>query len=204
MSKILRLAGSLIAGLKRSQLAAPAIIHRGRMRTCDVAFPYRMGAGFAGDVNRTHPFSVEPCAIDQTNPPTFYGEACVIDATSKKIRAVLDGDDALTDIYGIAVRPYPFQQATATNYGAINFGSGTPPLNQPIDILRSGYIMVPMAGTPAKGGDVYVWADAASGANVPGIFTVTTTAGSTIGPITKSTYQGGVDSNAIGEVAFNI
>lgn len=211
MTKILRLAGGLVAGKTArhkllSDLAAPAIIHRGRARTCDIAYTYRMPAGFSGDVNRTHPFWIEPCAIDQTSPPTFYGQACVLDATTHKIRSVLDGDHDLTDIYGIAVRPFPFQQATATNYGAATIGDATPPLNQPIDILRSGYCMVKIAGTPVKGGDVYVWADAAASANVPGIFTVTTTAGSTIGPLTTqiNSFQGGVDSGSVGEVAIHV
>ena len=38
-----------------------------------VAFPFRMGAGFAGDVNRTHPATIEPNVNDTVNPLSFFG-----------------------------------------------------------------------------------------------------------------------------------
>lgn len=192
--------------MRNPMLAAPAVIIPRRRRTWDIAYTYRMPAGFGGDINRTHPFTVEPCAVDPTNPPTFYGQACILDATTHKIRKVMDADDALTAIYGIAARPFPIAAPTASgSYGAVGIGAATPPTNQPIDILRAGYIMVPVAGTPVKGGDTYVWADADSGANVQGIFTTTTTAGSTIGPLgAQSTFNGGPDANQVCELAFNI
>ncbi len=206
MSKILTKAHSLVATRAAALIAAPSVIipkegvSRGIQRTCDVAYPYRMPAGFSGDVNRTHPFSVEPCAMDQTSPILFYGQAGVIDATTKKFRRVLSGDSALTGIYGIAVRPYPVQQ------GNLNQGLGTaaPPLDQPIDVLRWGYIMAVVFGTPTKGQAVYVWSDADAGGEVAGKLTVTTTGGSTIGPLGGSTFQGAPDANGVTEVAFNI
>lgn len=202
MNEIIKPRRRLIASA--AKLAMPAV-HLGRHRTVDVAFQYRMGAGFTGDVNRTHPFTVEPCAVDPTSPPLFYGQAVVIDATSHLVRRVLDGDDALTNIYGIAVRPYPFQDAVAVNYGAVGIGAAIPPTKQPIDVLRAGYIMAVMHGVPNKGDPVYVWADPDGGGEIAGQFTTTTTAGSTIGPLPgQTTYQGGVDSSGVGEVAFNI
>lgn len=170
----------------------------GRARVGDVAFQYRMGAGFAGDVNRTHPFSVEPCLIDPANPPTFYGQAVVIGANNA-VRAVADGDDALTAIYGITVRPFPFQQSSGGM--SAPFGVATPPVSGVIDVLRLGYIMVPIVGVPNKGGPVYVWADAAGGGQIAGGFTTDNTAGSTIGPLTgSSTFNGPPDASGIGEV----
>lgn len=187
---------------------APAIIRRmlgletgvyaGRRRTTDVAFAYRMGAGFSGDVNRTHPFSVEPCLIDAANPPTFYGQAVVIGANNG-VRAVLDGDDALTAIYGVTVRPFPAQQSSGGMSSP--FGSVAPPVSGVIDILRLGYVMVQMHGTPGKGDSLYVWADPAGGGEIPGQFTTTTTAGSTIGPLAgSSNFNGPPDSTGIGEI----
>ena len=52
-----------------------------------MAFQFRMGAGFFGDVNRTHPFTVEPGLMDPTNPPTAYGQAVVVDSVSKGLPA---------------------------------------------------------------------------------------------------------------------
>lgn len=183
--------------------AAPTIL-RGRAYTRDVAYNYRMPAGFAGDVNRTHPASIEPVLWDQTNPPTFTGQAVVVDATSHNVRAcgVVD-DSALTDIYGIAVRVYPIQQATGGMSSA--FGAGAPPVNQPGDVLKSGYIMVPVsnAGIPFKGGQVFVWAKPNSGGHVQGGFEVAATGGSTIAlPVNACTWNGGPDANGVAELIF--
>lgn len=181
-----------------SSILRPDEIDVGRARTCDVAFQYRMGAGFAGDVNRTHPFSVEACLIDPAGPPTFYGQA-VTPGADNTVRAVADGDHDLTKIYGVVVRPYPTQQSTGGMSASL--GAATPPVTGIVDVLRFGYVMVPLVGTPDKGGDVYVWADAAAGDELPGQFTTTTTAGSTIGPLTgSSSFNGPADTDQIGEV----
>ena len=127
------------------RVAAPSVIIPGRARdrafgagyTRDgfdpMAFQFRMGAGFFGEVNRTHPFTVEPGLMDPTNPPTAYGQAVVIDATSKKVRRVLSGDGALVDVYGFTVRPFPFNDpGTSAPYGAQSLGGFTSPIpNQP-------------------------------------------------------------------------
>lgn len=181
-----------------SSILRPDEIELGRARTCDVAFPYRMGAGFGGDVNRTHPFSVEACLIDAANPPLFYGQAVMIGA-GNAVRRVLDTDDAATKIYGVAVRPYPLQQQSGGMSAAL--GAATPPTSGVIDVLRLGYVMVPMHGTPGKGDDLYVWSDASAGGEVLGQFTTTTTAGSTIGPLTgSSSFNGPPDTNGVGEI----
>lgn len=189
----------------RGRVAAPAVvIPRGRARTCDVAFPFRMGAGFQGDVNRTHPFTVEPAPIDLTRPPLAYGLAGVIDSVTKRFRVVQPTDTALTAVYGIAVRPYPIQQATASNqFAAIGFGSGAPSTIQPIDVLRAGYIMVPIVGLPGKGDPVYVWCAASSGAHVQGGFESANPGGNGFALTgSRITFNGVPDSSGIGEVAF--
>lgn len=176
----------------------PGEIDMGRRRTRDVAFTYRMGAGFPGDVNRTHPFSVEACLIDVANPPTAYGQAVVIGANNG-VRPVAAGDAALTAVYGVTVRPFPLQQSTGGMASAI--GAATPPISGVIDVLRLGYVMVQLAGAPAKGDLLYVWAAAAAGADLPGQFTTTTTGGSTIGPLTgSSNFNGPPDTNGVGEI----
>lgn len=185
---------------RRKLIAAPAVIHRGRAYTRDIAFTYRMPAGFAGDVNRTHPASIEPGLPDATNPPQYYGQAVVIDATSHNVRAlgVVD-DSALTDIWGVAVRPYPIQQSTGGMSSA--FGNSVPPPTQPIDILKSGYIMVPVsnAGVPVKGGAVWVWAKPANAGHVQGGFETATAVGSIALPINYQ-WNGGPDANGVAEI----
>jgi hypothetical protein len=87
----------------------------GRQRTCDTAFTFRMGAGFAGDVNRGHPASILPCLIDPTNPVTAFGVPVITVSTSNGVRPFGTGDSGVTDAFGVSVRPYPYQQATTAN-----------------------------------------------------------------------------------------
>lgn len=201
----------------RSALAAPVVIvprgrFVGRARVHDafdaMAFPFRMGAGFPGEVNRKHPFWIEAGLMDPTNPVTGYGQACVVDATSKKIRRVIASDSALTHIYGISVRPFPFQDPGAAGaYGAQTVGANAlPPTNQPIDVLRSGYILSTIQGAPGKGDPVYVWIAAASGAHTQGFFEASASGGNTVLITPTGTYattfNGPPDANGVGEVIF--
>jgi hypothetical protein len=136
-----------------------------------VAFQFRMGAGFAGDVNRTHPASIVPGLLDATNPPTNYGLALMINTAANSVRVVTPADYAAVDFYGVSVRPYPFQQSTAVlanaqaNLGGMGIFAG-----QPLDVLESGFIMVPVVGTPTKGGQVFIWYAATSGVHTQGGF----------------------------------
>jgi hypothetical protein len=185
----------------------------GRMRTRDDAFKFRMGAGFLGDVNRTHPASIEP-ALQSNTPATAFGQPVVIAAdTTNGVRPLAPGDNGLTAIFGITVRPYPLQAATAPNDfggtqsagGAITQG-GTPPAKGAIDILKSGYIIGKLSGgtQPAKGGAVFIWVAASSGNHVQGGFEAAATGGSTMALDAKSYFNGPSDANGNVEVAFNL
>lgn len=180
--------------------AAPAVI---RARTCDVAYKYRMGAGFAGDVNRTHPFSVEPGQNDPDLPVLFFGQAVVVNKAANTIRRAQPGDTA-ADIYGIAVRPYPFQQQSGGM--SAGFNTGGPGVPAVVDVLRSGYIMVPCNGgdTAAKGGAAFVWTAASAGDNVQGGFEVAADGGNTVQLPYPTTFNGPGDAAGITELAFNI
>jgi hypothetical protein len=137
-----------------------------------------MAAGFPGDVNRGHPSSIQPCLIDPNAPPTAYGQPVVVDAATQGVRPLAAADQALTTIWGVTARPYPIQQSTTSNsYGAVPYGSVAPPLAQPIDVLRGGYIMVVVNGAPIKGGAVFIWTAASAGAHVQGGFEAATPGG---------------------------
>jgi hypothetical protein len=185
----------------------------GRHTTMDadpMAFQFRMGNGVAGSVNRFHPATIVPQPIDPTNPPSI-GLAVVVDATSNKVRGILSGDQGLTDIWGILVRPWPVQQGNSASpnfVGAVGFG-GIQPVSQQFgvwDVLRSGYILVPVVGSPVLGGLVYVWTAAASGSHVQGGFEAATPGGSgfQITGNDKTNWNSGVDAFGVAEVAFNI
>lgn len=179
----------------------------GRMRTHDdTSLTFRMRAGFAGVVTRLMGANIEPNFADQTNPPTLFGQPVVVDGTSNQVRAMLVGDNALTSIYGLTVRPHPFQQAqAATDYAPAAIGAGTPPKSQVMDVLRRGYMLVPLNVTGAvKGGRVYIWAVATSGAHILGGFEVAPSANKTILLDEKSYYNGVEDANKLVEIGFNL
>lgn len=215
---------TMLSALRRFRPAAPAILRNGRFvgraRVTDafdpMAFQFRMGAGFAGEVNRKHPFDIVAHLPDTTNPPTFYGQAVVIDSSSKKIRRVISSDTGLTNIYGVTVRPFPFQDPGAAGvYGAQSLGSVTTTmaLNQAIDVLISGFILVPIVTTaatvPGLGDTVYVWCAAASGAHLQGGFETANPAGNGFNITdTDTRFYGPPDLSlgalsGIGELAFN-
>lgn len=175
-----------------------------------VAFQFRMGAGFPGDVNRTHPASIEPMLVDGTSPPTSYGQACLLDATTQGIRPYAAGDQSNTVVstpYAALVRPYPYQPATATNYGAATLGAAVPPTSGNVDGLRAGYIMVQLnlgVTAPVKGGAVYVWCAATSGNHILGGYETAYSAGNTVLLDPRYTYNGPADSTGVTEISFNV
>ena len=171
-------------------------------------FKYRMGAGFAGDVNRTHPAEIEAALTDVTHPPTKYGWVGVLDATSHNVRQVIASDQSDATLllpFGLLVRPYPFQQQSGGMSAA--FGDATPPIAGIQDWLRSGLIMVKLnAGVtaPVKGGRVYVWAAATSGAHVQGGFETDFSSTNTVELDARYTYNGPADSDGVTEVSANV
>lgn len=182
-----------------------------RHKTCDAAFTFRMGAGFAGEVNRTHPVSIEPCLIDPANPPLFYGEAVMADVTATNgVRAPVAGDSAAAGVFGVTVRPFPLQPGAASNFGAVALGAAqAPPVSGVIDILKSGYIVVSLSGAtqPVKGSPVFVWVAASGGGHTQGGFEAAATGGSTIALDASGTrfyFNGAPDASGLVEIAFNL
>lgn len=169
-------------------------------------FKYRMNTGFAGDVNRTHPAGIEPCLIDATYPPTFFGQGVIADAAAPNgVRVPASGDSGAADAYGVTVRPFPFQQQSTTNYGANTFGGEAPPTTGIVDILRSGYIIVTLQGAAAatKGGTVHMCIVAGTGYVVGG-FSADTVSGTFITLGQHTTFNGPAGADGLVELAFNI
>src|SRR5208283_3889091 len=114
----------------------------------------------------------EPCLIDASAPPLGYGAPVLVDPTTQGVRALATGDytSGAFSIYGVTVRPYPTQQAST----APAIGSGVPPVSGYIDILRSGYIIVPVYGACVKGGTAYIWVTATSVNHIENNWEITT------------------------------
>lgn len=172
------------------------------------AYLYRMGAGFPGDINRTHPVSVEPALIDVNSPPTAYGQPVLVDATTQGVRPFAAGDQSNTVAsapWGWTARAFPTQQAqTNQNYGAVAFGSVAPPVSGQIDVMTSGYMMVqlPSGQTSVKGGAVYVWCAASTGVHVLGGIESAASAGNTT-QLSYAFFNGSPDSSGNVEIRYN-
>ncbi len=188
---------------------APFVLRRslGRHRTVDTSIPFRMGAGFPGDVNRGHPASIQPCLISPINPVLGYGVPVVVDTAGGAnggVRPLGAADGALTDIWGVSVRPYPIQQASGSNYGEVGYGTGVPPQVQPLDVIRGGYVMVPVVGQSVKGGAVFVWVAASGGGHIQGGFEIQASGGNTCALDPKFfQFNSPPDSTGIAELILN-
>lgn len=175
-------------------MAVGAVI---RAKVRDVAYAYRMGAGFPGDVNRAHPFSIEPAKMSTTNPLTAYGHAVIVDPANNEVRRALSTDTGVTKLYGIAVRPFPTQQMTGGPDAAL--GAASVNTGQPLDVLRFGYIMAKVNGTPRKGDPAFLWVAASSGNDTQGSFRTTASAGNTAA-LTNVYFNGPADANGVAEL----
>jgi hypothetical protein len=189
---------NLIAMAVFSMLAAFAPT---RAKTRDVAFGFRMGAGFPGDVNRTHPASIPPGLMNTTNPVRLYGDPVIIDTATNSYRGAIAGDTAVTKIAGILVRPYPIQQQSGGMSSTI--GAAVPPTSGVVDVLEEGYIIARCNNfatlQPTKGGAVFMRVAATAGALIQGGLTSAADAANTV-QITNARWNGPTDANGVTEL----
>ena len=172
-----------------------------RARTTDIAFGFRMGAGFPGDVNRSGMWNIVPSLQDTTNPVLLYGNPVLINSAANSVRQFLTTDGSVTRIDGVLVRPYPTQQQSGGMSASI--GAATPPVGPAVvDVLRAGFGMVKcnnFATSPSsKGCAVYVWIAASSGNHVQGGFEAASS-GSTI-TISNARWASPPDSSGVAEL----
>ena len=139
----------------------------GRHRTRDISFLAQSANGFIGRITRSTPLPrITPDMNDATNPVAFYGLA-VLNTINNTVRSILATDAGATGISGIASANFPFQPASATNYGAQALSALTAVApNSVMDTLRTGFMMVYLnsaqAPTATKADKVYVWCAASS------------------------------------------
>lgn len=120
-----------------------------------VAYLFRMPAGIPGEVSRSDNLLIEPQTIQHagaTGAPTAYGIPLIMDASSKRMRAI-QANELASAIYGFLVRPYP------TNSSNEGLGVAAPNITAgaACDVLRRGYMNVRLArGNASKGDPVFV------------------------------------------------
>jgi hypothetical protein len=161
------------------------------------AYLTRMPAGFPGMVNRMSEATIQPEIIDASYPPVKFG--IFVKMTSGKIRTIASAD-AATDVRGLIVRPYPYQQVSGDT--SVLGASPTPDVTAPADILKRGYIIVAFAGTTAaKGGQVNVCINTAGGGAIGDI--TETTDGNNVA-VANCFFMGAADANGNVEISYNI
>jgi len=211
--------GAIAALFRFRSGLSPAFVGRQvyrNLRFADsTALQFRMPAGFAGDVSRTHPAAIEPAQIRVATPPTAYGIPVVVDADGAGVRPFGTGEasDTVAAIaYGFTARPFPTQQTSTTDMSA-TIGAATPPTKGVIDVLRSGYIMATLNPAAAvtgalKGGRVYVWCAATTGSvntlHTQGGLEVAASSGNTVELDGRFLYNGPADANGVLEVSVNV
>lgn len=178
-------------------------------RAFDVAFLGRMGAGFVGTVTRSHPApTIDPCLPNQTTPPTAFGQAVVVSGdTTNSVRPLTTTDTAVTQLWGVTVRPFPQQAAGQDgNYGQANFGPGAPPSTRVVDVLKRGSILVQLntgSGVPNKGSAVFIWVAATVSGHVQGQYETAASAGNTCAlDASKYQFNGPADATGVTELYF--
>lgn len=180
------------------------VIKRGRHKVRDISFKYRINTGFAGDVNRVHPVSIEPALISAgANPPTLSGQVVLADGAGGVRAVVAATDGAIASIYGITVRDYPFQNGLVQGNSEESIGT-TGLTVKDCSVMRSGYMIVLVNGSPVKGAPVNIWVAASAGAHITGGFEAAATGGSTITLDSRSTFNSPAGADGLCEVAFNI
>ncbi len=154
----------------------------------------RMPSGIPGDVSRKSQSTVEPQLLGGTAFPTYGVFGKLVSGAFVPLDSS-DTDD--TKIYALLVRSYP------TNSAQDPLGTATPPTSGIVDGLRRGYMtVVNCAGTPVKGGKVYVRTSApATGQPVGGIEASSST-GNVL--VTKATFMDAGDASGNVEICFNI
>lgn len=168
-----------------------------RAKTRDVAFTYRMGAGFPGDVNKAVGSRIEPCKMDTTDPVDLYGHGCTVNTSANSVRKFKAADTSLVKLYGVVVRPYPTQQTTGGM--SASMGVGAPPTSGVVDVIREGSIIVKVVGTPTKDGAAYLWVAASTGSHVQGSFETSASSGNTI-LLSNARFNGPPDADGYAEL----
>ena len=126
----------------------------GRHRTRDISFLAQSANGFIGRITRSTPLPrITPDMNDATNPVPFYGLA-VLNTINNTVRGILATDSSQIGISGIAAGNFPFQPASATNFGAQALAALTAVApNSVMDTLRTGFIMVYLNSAQAPDSD---------------------------------------------------
>lgn len=194
--------------MKKSLIALAALwalgVRGAQHSTCDVAFTLRMGAGFAGDVNRTHPVSEAPYVQDGTTPIRKYGDPALYGTNTVKGIVAGDASDSnAINIAGVLVRDFPTQMQTSA--GAVGqqllTDATTPPQTGVVTLMTQGRMMVRArgAGNCNIGAAVYIFCTADEAGHVQGGFENAFITTKTV-KVANAQWRGPADASGMAEI----
>lgn len=175
----------------------------GRMRTQDISYLKQAPTGVPGDITRPDESNVEPIMLVGVGDPLVYPAALGVPLklVTGGAQQFNGGEETKASFAGILVREAPGLSGGIASDSVLTPVAPNP--LQPQGMLVRGYISVLcVAGTPARGGVVYVQITAHSGAN-PGDFRADgTDSGNAIAlDLTQATWAtDGLDANLNAEI----
>ncbi|MFJ5317199.1 structural cement protein Gp24 [Pectobacterium versatile] len=163
------------------------------------SYLHRMPIGIAGAVTRPRDLTIEPVTLDYQKQFAGYGLA------GKYVNdkfVPLESGDAIANVAGILVRPYPITSVADLAYLGVT-------VNQVGDNLKRGYICVKAtagnAATAKKGAPVYVRVAAGSTASPVGSFLLTPDATATNTPqLPNAEVMGPGEADGRIEISYKI
>jgi hypothetical protein len=159
------------------------------------AYLYRMPSGIPGDVSRKLDSTIDTQFFSSSLPFASYGIPVKLSSGNVVPFAAAD---VAASLFGFLVRPYPTQGAKEP------IGTAVPPTYGAANVLRRGWMTVQCnAGTPAKGGIVYVRIDTPSGAKVVGGIEAASDTTHNVA-LTGVTFTNAGDANGNVEIEYNI
>lgn len=125
-----------------------------RVKTNDVAYTYNAPNGVPGDITRTDESNVEPAMLVAATGVFAQAFGIPMKYVAGGIQQINGGSDTAASFAGVLIREVP-QQAGVGDTG--QFTGTIPNPVQPQGLLVRGYVsVVCYAGTPARGGVVYM------------------------------------------------
>ena len=122
---------------------------------------YNAPSGYAGDVTRSDETNVEPIKYASGQTPGSFGIPVVYNGSGEAI--VWGGSNVAADFQGVLVREVPAIGGNALG----GLSDVTPNVNQMLGNAVRGYVAVKCAaGTPVRGGIVYIQVTASGGVAV--------------------------------------
>lgn len=171
-----------------------------KVKTGDVAYTFSAPNGVPGDLTRTDECNVEPAMLVAASGTFAQAFGIPVKYVSGGIQQINGGADTAASFAGVLIREVPQQLATGDTG---QFNGSIPNPVQPQGLLVRGYVSVQcVAGTPARGGVVYMQVTAAGTYAIGSFQAVGTDSGNAVA-LTASQAEwatDGVDSNLNAEL----